>query len=542
MDNNLQIQYNQQLSNYHQNSLFLKFHNRNNYLMKPNMSDNSNSAENDNVLKKPYSKPIMFLAAGLIAISLTRGFQKNIGKYLEKFREHLETKKTSAIFNASQKMAGFYDSAIRKINYVIKKSESINNITSLKDVLFMKAMYKTGPTQKLHQSISNKFENLSRKTVIKSYKTTNEKFNRMYKAFDDLDSYILKDSPDEIIEYNGKNYTKRELINWAKEHRDTVKLVVDGFISEKSQDIRYRYMKKVTSNLYSDFWDLSFKDFWTKDNKFRRKEMWQTFIAAEKIKGDKTLLHDNVSFARNTLSYTNNDRVSVISDCVKQIKSILRPDDNSSFEVIKKLEWFVKNPELMHKNKNLFLKELSKLEQTTLDKNAIDSLGKAQQKSKNMCLKIIREMVKEDANGELQDMLEIYQKIAPFELYKSGAAASVDSAVKSFDKSVNLETVEFFDKIRDLELGSAPTDVLTVAISFLMISYGLGFAKNKDERISIMLKSGIPIAGAILTSLVSATKLISGGKSLALGFVSGIALNLIGQGADKLRKRYIVSK
>ena len=133
-------------------------------------------------------------------------------------------------------------------------------------------------------------------------------------------------------------------------------------------------------------------------------------------------------------------------------------------------------------------------------------------------------------------MLDIYYKIAPFELSKSGALKSAQKAVSSFDKSVNLEVGEFFDKSRDLGLGSAPTDVLTLLFSCGMITYGLNKAKGNDEKKSVMLKSGIPIVGAVGTSLISATKLVSGSKSIALGLISGLVLNRIGTQADKIRK------
>lgn len=538
MDNNYHLYYSQQLNTHNKYNIFSRFYNKlyskeksgEAYFMP--QSEKTNKTE-----KRKYTAGILTLFAGLVILSFTRGVQKNTSKYLGKFKDHLEAKRNTASISHANKRAKVYEYAIRNINYIIKKSESINNITSLKDVLFMRAMYKTKPTKKIHEFISRKFENLSRKTVTKSYKKTEERFNKMYKAFDELDEYLLKDSPDEIIHFKGKPYTKRELVNKAKDHRDTVKLLVGGFISKDSQEQRYKYMKRVTANLYSDFWDLSFKDFWTKDNKFKRKEMWQTFIAAENIKGDKTILHDNVSYARNALSYTDKDRTDVITDCLKQIKSLIPPKDEASFDVLEKLEWFGKNPELMRSNKEMFFKELAKLEHTFLDSPNLDNLGKAQQNSKNTCLKIIREMLNEDASGEIQDMLDIYYKIAPFELSKSDAIFSMNEAIKSFDKSVNLETVELFDKIRDLELGSAPTDILTIAFSGLMITKGLGFAKNEDERISIALKSGIPIAGAILTSLISTTKLVSGGKSLALGAVSGVLLNQIGLAADNMRKK-----
>ena len=129
-------------------------------------------------------------------------------------------------------------------------------------------------------------------------------------------------------------------------------------------------------------------------------------------------------------------------------------------------------------------------------------------------------------------------KIAPFELAKSGAALSVKKAVETFDKALNLETVEFFDKMRDLKLGSAPTDILTIILSFITLSFGFGYAKDKEEKKSVMLKSGIPVVGAIATTLYSTTKLVSGGKSLALGFLSGIVLNQLGTITDNLRKQY----
>ena len=128
----------------------------------------------------------------------------------------------------------------------------------------MKLMYKTGPTKKIHESITKWFEGLSWKTVIKSYKNTKKNFDRMYKIFDKLDAHILEKSADEEVEYNNKIYTKRELVAKAKDYRDTAKLVLDGFLNEIAVKARADHIKKYTSDLYSSFWDVSFKDFWTK--------------------------------------------------------------------------------------------------------------------------------------------------------------------------------------------------------------------------------------------------------------------------------------
>ena len=52
-----------------------------------------------------------------------------------------------------------------------------------------------------------------------------------------------------------------------------------------------------------------------------------------------------------------------------------------------------------------------------------------------------------------------------------------------------------------------------------------------------MLKSGIPVLGGIATTVISTTKLISGGKSLAFGFIAGLILNKFGNIADRIYKQ-----
>ena len=70
------------------------------------------------------------------------------------------------------------------------------------------------------------------------------------------------------------------------------------------------------------------------------------------------------------------------------------------------------------------------------------------------------------------------------------------------------------------------------------VGYYVSKSDNRDERISASLKYGIPAVGAIATSLFCTAKLISGGKAMFLGLVSGWAINKIGVFVDDLRKKY----
>ncbi|MBR6127843.1 hypothetical protein IKQ21_09180 [bacterium] len=483
------------------------------------------------------STATLAIASVAAVMIFSKGIQKSSGKYLYNAKEFLEKKLENSHLSDNSKRKQAFEIFVRKFNSFLKKSESINNVISVKDILFMKFMFSTKPTEKIHKSITKYFEDLSRKTISDSYKKVDNNFKKMYEAFDKLDEYILKNSPDETIQYEGKNYTKKQLIEMAKGYRELAKVSVDAFISKDAQNARYEHIKSVTSSLYEKFWDASFKDFWSKNNKFKRKEMWQTFIAAEQIKGDKAELAEKIDIARNLITYSSSDKIKYIVNYIKELEGLLAPEDSKGFKIIEKLKWFVHNPQILKMNKDSFLQELTKLENSkainTLDQNIIQT----QQKNIKVYADLIKNILNDNSKGVLEDMLDIYYKLSPFELSKVGASGALKKAVSSFDKAVTLESAEFFDKERDLVLGSAPTDVLTILFSGCAISYGLGFAKDKDKRTSVLLKSGIPIIGAIATTMISATKLVSGTKSILLGLVSGLALNSIGTLADNLIKQ-----
>ncbi len=488
-----------------------------------------------------YASAIAITSIAIVcsAFMLSKGTQKGTGKYLQKAKKYFEKKYAYSLLNENGNKSKFYKFSLYNINHFIKRLDSINNITSLKDILFMKFMYKTKLTKTIHNNITNYFEKISRKTVLDSFKQTDKAFTKMNELYEKLDKRILEKNPDEIIEHKGIKYTRRKLVELAKENRLNAHSELKKLISEDCSKKRYEYINKSTSTLYTKFWDASFKDFWTKNNKFKRKEMWQTFIAAEQIKGEKTNLAKEIADIRNSITYTKDDRCIYINNYIKKLKDIIPAYDEKGHELIKRLEWISEHSEGFKYNNNGFLKELLNLEKHSIPIKTDENLVKTIEEHKKTYIDILRDKIDYKGRGKLQEMMALYYKASPYELTKSGAVLATENAIKSLDKSVNLESVEFFDKIRDLRLGSAPTDVLTILLSFFALSYGLGYAKDKDERISIILESGIPIAGAIATTMYTAAKLVSGGKSLALGFLSGIALNQIGKFTNNFYKEHV---
>jgi len=134
-------------------------------------------------------------------------------------------------------------------------------------------------------------------------------------------------------------------------------------------------------------------------------------------------------------------------------------------------------------------------------------------------------------------LMDIYKNVLEPKEYEKLNIKS-DKAVKNLDNAIGIETDKLFDKLRDLAIGSAPMDVAGIVTSIGVISWQLQKADNNDDRISISLKSGIPIVGGMLTSLYCALALVSAGPSLFLGLASGLAINKMGSIADKHRKEY----
>lgn len=465
---------------------------------------------------------------------LMRGLPKNTEKHLETLKKFLEKKLEKSKWKGSDSLSEFWVYSIRKVENFKKKSQSINNFTTLKDILFKNIMSHTKFTAKIHKGISDYFERLARKTVVSSYTKTAQKFNKMDQSFNKLDQIILRNNPDEIIQYGGKNYTKKELVELAQNYRKNVQNSVTDFISPNALLGRYKNIKDSTSALYSRIWEQAKDGFWSKENIFGRKEMWQTYMADAQITGNKKTLADKVSVIRNKISYTDKDKTAIISGYLKTIKNLIAPSDREGLNIIKKLEWFLDNPEGLSTNSEQFINTLKTLKNRPIEKG-MDEITRQQLKLREKNIDLITELLEGEHKGELQEMLAIYRKIAPYELAQSKAENSLRKAVSSFDKSLKTETIDFFDKVRDLQLGSAPTDILSIIASGGMIGYGLCEASDLDERTSVMLTAGIPILGTIGTTIVCTTKLITGVVSLAIGSAVGAVLKVVGEKLDNHR-------
>ena len=108
------------------------------------------------------------------------------------------------------------------------------------------------------------------------------------------------------------------------------------------------------------------------------------------------------------------------------------------------------------------------------------------------------------------------------------------NAAKKLRNAGNNECTKYFDKKRDLVLGSAPTDVLTALIGLGASGVAIGKADNKDDRISKAITVALPAVAGLGVSMGMTAMLFSGLKGMAIGAASGGILSLMGNTINKI--------
>ena len=131
--------------------------------------------------------------------------------------------------------------------------------------------------------------------------------------------------------------------------------------------------------------------------------------------------------------------------------------------------------------------------------------------------------------GAYRDIIELLH-LNPQE--KNALEESIKQAEAKLRTANKTECVEYFDKKRDLMLGSAPTDVLTALASLTASGIAIGVADSKEDRISRFISGALPVFAGLGVSTALTAMLFSGGKGMALGTGSGMVLSALGSAAS----------
>ena len=151
-------------------------------------------------------------------------------------------------------------------------------------------------------------------------------------------------------------------------------------------------------------------------------------------------------------------------------------------------------------------------------------------------LKVIDRLMgnKDGVKGQYRELIEILSENLSSE-EKTILEKSLKKTEKSLRNAGKKEYFDYFDKKRDLVLGSAPTDILTATLLLATGGVALASADTKDDRISRLLKGILPTIAGLGTSIALTSMLFSGVKGMLIGYGAGFILSRIGSDLDKRR-------
>ncbi len=469
---------------------------------------------------------------GALAL-LSGGANKGVAKLLNKWKIQLEKK-----LSKGTKFEDLYRFSLNRTNDFLSKSESVNNLTTLKDVLFQKFMWgKKGTNnfgRKIHEGITNFFDRISRKTVNSYYNKTQTKFANLTEYFSTLNEKIKLTHPNST-KVNG-------VLDDINKRMIRVNENLEKGFGINARNNRYNQIQRDCDGLFDFFWDASFSDI----RNFKSKNMWQSFIAEDYLIPAKLKMSNEAGLLRQAITHDINDNYKATMKALSNIQKFVNPADTATNDILRNLRSKLDiykalsgSDEILKREKlNLeIIEELQKLSQCFNAKASKYNYNSQAAKAITDYVNSVENIISKSSKGELQEILTAYKSLLPRKEYLK-LKSKVQSAIKSLDKSIDIETNQYFDKARDLRLGSAPTDVLSILITGGAVGYYLNKAENKDEKYSVALKYGIPAIGAVATSLYCTARLVSGGKAMLVGLLSGWIMNKIGEAVDNTRKKY----
>lgn len=479
---------------------------------------------------------VVTTAAGIFFV--LKGGPKGVSKGFRKLQNHLEYKVQQSKLNnmSDTPINRFYIYMIGKLDKIKHGSEAINNYTSLKDSAFKKIMYLTKPTRYLHQATTRLFEKIGRQAVVNAYKESSRTFNlaRDMAAGTSMKAFSRKAG--EVVEINGVKKTRIQWLEHLLKMDDDLAKMYEKHFGEEIRSSRYLRVKKAAKELEEHFKDL--KTFWSSD-------LVTSFMAEDAISAEKTAIQKLVRGHRKDISYSLKDFHSDTDKMIIQMTHSISHNDIGKINMLRNIRQSIYKYIQTGTNDSKIRKEiLSCADDFRAEINkAIQSNSIDKEVGSRLVENVteLREMVLNFKPGKVEEMLTLYKKLLPESDYKT-VEKFYREGVKNLDKSIKIETDDFISKVRDLSLGSAPTDVLTILGGLVTLGYYLGKSKDNDERVSISLKYGFPAIVGLGVSLYGNAKLYAGTKAMALGIGSSILLGKMGSFMDKKLKEHQQAK
>lgn len=304
---------------------------------------------------------------------------------------------------------------------------------------------------------------------------------------------------------------------------------------------RSENMWETLSGLHKKVWN-SFNIFKKDKNMFLKenREQWKTYKTMDMCADERNAVHDVIRAQKKLISNNISDNHNNLTSAFDNLKIHVDPKDKNAVKLMQELsEQIEKYSKLGGKNEEAQRQALSESLNGTLNRLK-SQLRTNSTASIDAEMKKIAQILDPNATkkGHVQEALtkvkEIYGKDS--KEYKQ-AKKYADELNINLNKAISTEMTAY-EKLAELQMGSAPTDIIGILFPAAL---GVGLvinAKDKDQRIKNTLTLGIPIIGGVATAYYGTTRMLTGPTNMALGILSTMLLNLVGTKVDDGLKSY----
>lgn len=467
------------------------------------------------------------LTIGVGILLLSKIFSKKSGLNMNKNIQKLEEKVAKLKAGKSE---GFVQNAyyhsLNGVRFVAQHSKAIFTIATLKDIVFKKAFMKVPVLRGIGNGITKFFEGVSTATSNFYYKRAHVKFERMFAK--------MREATENLPEHKAKQ--ARELIDLTEQD------YLHGF-SESGRNLRWKTTAQNMSGLFDSVCErtISHPFEFVKD-----KDTYSKFLAEEQAAKAKIALNAEIDGFKGKISISNANKISQTKRLLSDINMYINLTDPRSRLLMAKLKAHLKAFQ-----ESAFIQNAHDFPNSEVAKD-LSELGQYIKENKNYNPEVVGHIsdsitklskkLNDRSQGKIQDIMDIFKGANLSEKEYAKLNKTVNRAVTSLDKATDMEGDKLFDKIRDLNLGSAIHDTIGFLGSIAAVGWYVGKADNKDERISAALKYGIPTVASVAITATCTFGLIASGPSLLIGLGSGLLINRIGKFIDNKRKQYETQK
>lgn len=468
---------------------------------------------------------------------IPKAVSKFINRRIDKISDQIDSMKDKA--NMSQ-YESTYLGKLQKTQKGLEAAEGFMlNLTPLKDVLFERFLKKKLKMNKTCDKITGFFEKMAVKMVNVGYAKYAKELGNAKNVFTDANDYILKNkNPKEKVIINGVEKTVAEWVSVAnskmkKIHSDS------EFFNDKNFDKRHRWLNKSLKNLPDEVYEKTYGD--AKEFIKSPKRM-TTFISEELAQPTKNTLGNFINTRKKQITNTPKDVAKELDVIVSEVRANLDLSDKKSIRIYKNLNeltstYSSKSEFKTQEEKDSVKKEISTLISKVVELSKSEDISPERAKSIKKALGRYNHVIETDNKGELEELIDIYSALLPQEKITKVELSGLNLS-RSLRVATEKESDKFVDKVRDLRVGSALTDVGTgILLPVATTGVAISMADTKEKKRSVALNYGVPLLAGIGASTYATIKMLSGGAALAFGVISSAIINDVCTRIDKHIKK-----